>query len=229
MYTFAPQNHQRGMSVAAKLRIKPEQPLWVVNGPDIAGPVLADFEYKTTVPKTQTMGQVVLFAGNKAELEHYFSRIADKLLPDALLWIAYPKKSGKIKSDITRDDSWEAVFGAGYEPVTQIAIDGDWSALRFRPAAAIKDKLRDVPMEERRTEGIDYVNRTTTLPKDVKQAMKPYKGLETFFDSLAFTHRKEHLIEVVSAKKPETRQRRIDKMVEMLLQTRAEKEKKKKQ
>jgi hypothetical protein len=216
------------MSVAAKLRIKPEQPLWVVNGPDMAEQVFAGAGYMTAVPKNRLVGQVVLFAANKAELEHYFSRLADKLLTDALLWIAYPKKTGKIKSDITRDSGWEAVFGAGYEPVTQIAIDDDWSALRFRPANSIKDKLRDVPMEERETEGIDYVNRTTKLPKDVVQAMKPYKGLETFFDSLAFTHRKEHLIEVVSAKKPETRQRRIDKMVEMLLQTRAEKEKKKK-
>jgi hypothetical protein len=209
--------------------VKPDQPLWLINAPEMGEQLFAGVDYITVLPKTRTAGQVLLFATGKAELEHYFGRVAGKLLPDALLWIAYPKKTGKIKSDITRDNGWEAVFGAGYEPVTQIAIDDDWSALRFRPAAAIKDRLRDVPMEQRQTEGIDYVNRTTTLPKDVQQAMRPYKGLEKFFDSLAFTHRKEYLVEIAGAKKPETRQRRIDKMVEMLLNLQIEKETKKKQ
>lgn len=216
------------MGIAAKLKIKSEQSLWLINAPEMAEPLFTGFEHKTALPKTRTVGQALFFANDKAKLEHYFSRIADKLLPEAILWIAYPKKTGKIKSDITRDNGWEIVFEAGYEPVMQIAIDEDWSALRFRPAAAIKDKLRDVPMEERQTEGVDYVNRTTTLPKDVMQAMKPYKGLDKFFESMAFSHRKEYLVEIAGAKKPETRQRRIDKMIEMLLNRQMEKEKKKK-
>lgn len=50
----------------------------------------------------------------------------------AALWFAYPKKSGSIASDITRDEGWDSLATHDLLPVTQIAIDSDWSALRFR-------------------------------------------------------------------------------------------------
>lgn len=48
------------------------------------------------------------------------------------LWFAYPKKTGAIRTDITRDHGWEPLAKAGLLPVTQVAIDETWSALRFR-------------------------------------------------------------------------------------------------
>ncbi len=48
------------------------------------------------------------------------------------LWFAYPKKSGSVPSDITRDHGWTALGDAGLLAVTQIALNDDWSALRFR-------------------------------------------------------------------------------------------------
>lgn len=151
-----------------------------------------------------------------------------RLAEDALLWIAYPKKSGKIRSDISRDNGWELVFAAGYEPVTQVAIDDDWSALRFRKSEAIGPKLRDIPMEARQIEGVDFVKRTVVFPKDVLTALKPHKELLHLLENMSFSHKKEHIEAIVSAKKPETRVRRIEKMIEMLEQYKTEQEKKKK-
>jgi hypothetical protein len=48
------------------------------------------------------------------------------------LWFAYPKKTGAIRTDITRDHGWTPLAEAGLIPVTQVAIDDTWSALRFR-------------------------------------------------------------------------------------------------
>lgn len=48
------------------------------------------------------------------------------------LWFAYPKKTGAIPTDITRDSGWDPLVAAGFLPVTQIALDATWSALRFR-------------------------------------------------------------------------------------------------
>lgn len=48
------------------------------------------------------------------------------------LWIAYPKLTGLLRSDISRDRGWEPVTALGLLPVTQVAMDADWSALRFR-------------------------------------------------------------------------------------------------
>ncbi len=51
---------------------------------------------------------------------------------DGRLWFAYPKKTGAIRTDITRDRGWDALAEAGFLPVAQVALDETWSALRFR-------------------------------------------------------------------------------------------------
>ncbi len=68
--------------------------------------------------------------------------LLDALLPRYLggrrLWLAYPKKSGAIRSDLSRDQGWETLEPHGLLPVTQVALDATWSALRFR----FRDEIR---------------------------------------------------------------------------------------
>lgn len=66
---------------------------------------------------------------------------------DAIMWCCYPKKSSKkYKSDITRDNGWQVLGDYGWEPVRQIAINDDWSALRFRKVTYIKTMTRSFAM-----------------------------------------------------------------------------------
>jgi hypothetical protein len=61
-----------------------------------------------------------------------------------VLWVAYPKKASKrYSSDVGRDDSFQPLGDLGFEGVRQIAVDDDWSALRFRRAEHIKAMKRD--------------------------------------------------------------------------------------
>lgn len=62
--------------------------------------------------------------------------------PGKRLWFAYPKRSGAHASDISRDTGWEPLADAGFLAVTQVALDPDWSALRFRPRGEIKRLTR---------------------------------------------------------------------------------------
>ena len=48
-----------------------------------------------------------------------------------------------MKTDITRDRGWEPVTAGGLRPVTQIAIDETWSALRWRPIELVKSRTSD--------------------------------------------------------------------------------------
>jgi len=58
--------------------------------------------------------------------------------------MSYPKKSSaKYRSDLSRDDSWRELGDLGFEPVRQVAVDADWSALRFRRAEQIRELKRD--------------------------------------------------------------------------------------
>lgn len=62
---------------------------------------------------------------------------------DAVLWIAYPKGTSKAyRAEFNRDSGWAVLGAAGYEPVSQVAIDVDWSALRFRRAEFIPNLKR---------------------------------------------------------------------------------------
>jgi hypothetical protein len=63
---------------------------------------------------------------------------------DAALWMVYPKGSSKrYACEFNRDTGWAALGQAGYEPVRQVAVDEDWSALRFRKAEFIKAMKRN--------------------------------------------------------------------------------------
>jgi len=95
---------------------------------------------------TQTYDFVLIFAMQGAQIQKWVQRLAGQLTDDALLWIAYPKKSSKrYASDINRDSAhWQAIGEIGYEAVRQVAINEDWSALRFRDARFIKKMTRDV-------------------------------------------------------------------------------------
>ena len=70
--------------------------------------------------------------------------MAPRLEGDAILWCAYPKGSStRYTCEFNRDTGWASLGTAGFEPVRQIAIDEDWSALRFRRAQYISTLRRD--------------------------------------------------------------------------------------
>jgi hypothetical protein len=85
-------------------------------------------------PLTQASDPAFLlaFVRDRAELAQAAAQVAATYRSGGHLWIAYPKKSGTIRSDLTRDHGWEPIEDLGLLPVTQVAVDHDWFALRFR-------------------------------------------------------------------------------------------------
>ena len=156
---------------------------------------------------------VQLFVQSKEELEEFGPQAVALLKPEAMLWIAYPKKSSGIKTNLNRDNGWEILFALGYSGVRQIAIDETWSALRFRHKAERNERSTfgvDIP-------GIDRKAKAVTIPGDMQQALEE-AGLLEQFNQLAFTHRKEYVVAVLEAKRPETRAKRIKKAIDQLAQ-----------
>lgn len=84
-----------------------------------------------------------------------------------------------------------------------------------REAAGVTggDKV-DVTLE------LDTAPREVEVPKDLAAALKK-AGARAAFDKLAFTHRKEHVRTIEEAKAAETRARRIEKAVAMVLAKKA--------
>lgn len=96
-----------------------------------------------TEPDVSSFDVVQVFVHNKAEVDSLAPIAIDAIKHDGLLWMTYPKKSGKIKTDITRDIGWEAVNAKGLEIVSAISIDDTWSGLRFRPSEKVKRTKKD--------------------------------------------------------------------------------------
>ena len=197
-----------------KLRINAELPLLVLNLPRDCDTLLGDQDFRTTVPRTGKISQLIFFAKDSATLASKFVPLVPSLSDDPLVWIIYPKKSGRVKSDLSMTTGWKPAFDTGLTGVSSASVNDDWSALRLRPEAKVMNTLASPAL--RQTEGIDYVARTVLLPADAIHAMRKLAGMETFFNAMAFTHKKEYVEAIVAAKKPETRERRIQKMIEML-------------
>ncbi|MGK7394320.1 MAG: hypothetical protein ACNS62_07095 [Candidatus Cyclobacteriaceae bacterium M3_2C_046] len=86
---------------------------------------------------------LLVFVFQQQEINPLVSVFGPRLDGDAIVWLAYPKKlSRKYSSDINRDSGWDIMVTYDLEPVRQVAIDEDWSALRFRKVAFIKKMTR---------------------------------------------------------------------------------------
>ncbi len=85
---------------------------------------------------------VQLFVHRQTDVETLARRGIAALKPGGILWLTYPKRSKTVQTDINRDTGWDSVTAAGWLPVTQIAVDETWSALRFRPIGEIKTLTR---------------------------------------------------------------------------------------
>lgn len=118
----------------------------VLDAPHEMEPTLTS--WRTDLPVRTAQGQddafVLRFVRSCADIETVAADTVATLADDAVLWFAYPKKSSRrYRSDIGRDDSWQALGRLGYEGVRQVAIDDDWSALRFRHVDHIASLTRD--------------------------------------------------------------------------------------
>ncbi len=134
-------------AIFKKLNLKDQKEILVLQAPESFEPELAALE-NVSVLRTLDEGPQVAFTlafvTKLAEIERAAEALAKKAPGDAVVWFAYPKgTSKKYRCEFNRDTGWEALGRAGFEPVRQVAIDEDWSALRFRRAEFIKTLTRD--------------------------------------------------------------------------------------
>lgn len=204
------------MELLKKLRINTGKPLWLINAPADCRSLFEEATIKEKLSGKTPVDQLVLFAADSGVLARWLPLLAGYISHDTLFWIAYPKKSGAIVSDLIQMKAWDIVFQSGYRGQSSAAINDDWSGLRVTNAPKSKPTICDLPMDERKVEGIDFVNRTVQLPPDALAAARKHPGVEAAFNALSFTHKKEHVQAIVEAKKEETRARRIEKMIAMV-------------
>lgn len=129
-----------------KLNLKNHQEILVINSPESFEKELAllnDVIVQRDIKKMSSITFAIAFVVMQKELNALSQLIAKKAKDDAILWFAYPKgTSKKFKCEFNRDNGWQVLNENGFEGVRQIAIDEDWTALRFRRIEYIRTTKR---------------------------------------------------------------------------------------
>jgi hypothetical protein len=196
--------------LAKKLRIKEGDVLVTVNAPSGFRQALGTLPTGVRIVRqAETYNQVHWFVLDKAQMEKELDDVLKLLTSNATIWVYYPKGSSKIQTDLTRDKGWDKLLDhEELQWISLIAFDATWSAFAFRLKGERDKKRRETPKDRPILEFIDAEKKIVRLPDDFAKQLKKEK-LDTLFNALAFTYRKEYVEWIVSAKRPETRAARI--------------------
>ncbi|WP_198170180.1 YdeI/OmpD-associated family protein [Mucilaginibacter arboris] len=210
-------------SLAKKLLIKTAQHWLFINPPEGFADSFAQLNVKakTIVSPEEKFDGVLLFLKNSTELKQGLPKIISALKPETVAWIAYPKKSSGIISDLEMTGNWQETEKYGLQVVSAASIDKTWTALRLRPKEQVKESKisNDAIQNNELNQFIDTKNRIVYLPEDVKQALEKEPDAFSAYEKLAYSHKKEYLVWILTAKQEKTRTSRVQKMIEKLLET----------
>jgi hypothetical protein len=116
--------------LAKKLGIKPQTRLALDGAPSgWAVPGLPDGV--TAAAAAEPADVVVAFFRVAAELPERLPALAQRVFPAGALWVAWPRRAGGHRSDITENGLRDHALPLGIVDIKVAAIDPDWSGLKF--------------------------------------------------------------------------------------------------
>ena len=129
-----------------KLGIKEGSRIELVNSPENFQTELGELPDRVEFAKrpTNLLDIIIFFVLSQRELARNFAKLAQKLTPNGMIWIAWPKKSSGVKTDLTFEPVQRIGLDAGLVDVKICAIDETWSGLKF------VYRLKDRPKSQKR-------------------------------------------------------------------------------
>ena len=208
-------------NILEKLQLKEEKNLLIQGLPSSVEKQFAKLSYNknlTPLLKTRKIDFALIFAINQLQLNNILKEVFPALHPESKLWIAYPKTTSKIVSDLNRDASWEILSKNDYEAVRQVTLDHVWTAMRFKKLDQIPNRNRTfVEFKAADIKVDDFEKRLIALPIELDKLFGAHEEAREFFISLSILNQKEYLSWIQGAKKEETKQKRLESTVEKLL------------
>jgi hypothetical protein len=120
-----------------KLNYKGEERIAILNAEEsfyilISGE-LGDVRIDREIDPRFPYNFVILFVKTVSDVEHFTPVVLHNLMADGILWYCYPKKASlNYSSDINRDNGWQLLNDSGLHGIRIVAIDENWTAMRFR-------------------------------------------------------------------------------------------------
>lgn len=119
--------------LAKKLGIKEGSRIVFVNAPEDFQDTLGELPNNVELIKrlSNSLDIILFFVVSERELVRDFARLSRKLVPNGMIWIAWPKKSSGVTTDLTFQNVQSIGLNAGLVDVKICAIDDTWSGLKF--------------------------------------------------------------------------------------------------
>ena len=134
-----------GTPLPKKLGIQEGHRIAVLGAPasfaDVLGALPVGATVQTRFTGKQPLDVVIAFVTAREQLAAQIDAIRPRMAPAAGLWIAWPKKSSGVATDMTEDAIRAVALPTGLVDNKVCAIDETWSGLRL----VIRRELRDVP------------------------------------------------------------------------------------
>lgn len=134
-------------STFEKLNLKDQKQIVVLNAPESFERELSSLRGVKILRDVEAPNEIEFsldFVTKQKDVDALAKAIAKKAKGDAVVWFAYPKGTSKnYKCEFNRDNGWQVLGNLGFECVRAVAIDDDWSGLRFRRVEFIKTMKRD--------------------------------------------------------------------------------------
>jgi len=130
-----------GTPLVKKLGIKPGDRVAVLGAPVTFELELPD-DVRVSTTARGTFDVIVSFHTDRARLEQRIPVLLDVLDVDGGLWMAWPKRSSKVPTDLTEDVQREIWLPRGLVDTKVCAIDKVWSGLRLCWRRELRDDVR---------------------------------------------------------------------------------------
>ncbi|MFY7965011.1 MAG: YdeI/OmpD-associated family protein [Chitinophagaceae bacterium] len=210
------------LSLFEKLQLQDEKSVLIQGLPSSIEKQFAKLSYAknvTPLVRSRKLDFALIFAINQNQLQNIMRDIMPALRDDSKLWVAYPKVTSKIVSDLNRESSWDFFTNNSYEGISLIELDHMWSAMRFKKnGVAIETAPKVVESKEKiEVKGIEFDKKLTVMPSVLEKAFTKHKQAKEIFTSLSPSHQNEYVVWIEGAKKEETKQRRLDTVIEKLM------------
>lgn len=105
----------------------------------------------TPLLKTKKIDFALVFAFSQKQLTEILKEVVPALHGQSKFWVAYPKSSSKIASDLCRDANWDFIACYGFETLQMIAVDTLWNAVQFKLPAPALEPLKPKAAEKKTT------------------------------------------------------------------------------
>jgi len=127
-----------GTPLIRKLGIRPESRILFVSAPKNFGALLGALPKTAVVAREGLLDFAVLFVKARSELAQEFATLRDRLESNGMLWVAWPKKTSGVVTDLTEAVVRNFGLDSGLVDVKVCAIDNTWSGLKF--VRSLKDR-----------------------------------------------------------------------------------------